>query len=172
MRKLTLLLVTMAITCYGSAQQVTLLSPNRLIQLKVDIQNTVSYQIHYKNKPAILPSSLSFKLKEPAVELKNFAVIKIDSSAFDQTWKPVWGEYGSIRDRHKELRLQLKDKSGSDILLVVVFRVFDEGVGFRYEFPQQEKLNHFIVEAENSQFHLAGDHKTFCIPDDYSGFDN
>src|SRR4029078_11689681 len=71
------------------------------------------------------------------------------------------------RDHHKELRLHLQDKNNSGILMDVVFRVFDEGLGFRYKFPQQEKLLHFVVDDERSQFRLTGDHKTFWIPGDY-----
>ncbi|MDQ6609203.1 MAG: glycoside hydrolase family 97 protein, partial [Bacteroidota bacterium] len=106
--------------------------------------------------------------KEPAVDLKRFLIVKTDSSVYDETWVPVWGEYASIRDHHKQLTIWLKDKSGSDILLNVVFKVFNEGVGFRYEFPQQEKLNHFIVSDENTEFHLTGDLLAHWIPGDYN----
>ena len=166
MRKSALLLFTL-FACYANAQQFTLSSPNQNIRLTVEVNNNLAYSISYKNKAAVLPSFLSFKFKEPAVELKNFVIVKVDSSSYDQSWKPVWGEYGTIRDHHKEMRLQLKDRNGSDILMNVVFRVFNEGVGLRYEFPQQEKLNHFVVEAENTQFHLTGNHKTFWIPGDF-----
>jgi glucan 1,4-alpha-glucosidase len=115
----------------------------------------------------ILPSSLGMKLKEPAVNLNRFNLIKIDSAVYDQTWQTVWGEYSSIRDHHKELRLHLQQKDSPQILLNIVFRVFNKGVGFRYEFPQQQNFTHFILEEENSQFHLTGDHKVFWIPGDY-----
>ncbi|HEY0752286.1 MAG TPA: glycoside hydrolase family 97 protein, partial [Chitinophagaceae bacterium] len=118
-------------------------------------------------KPVVLPSALSFKLKEPEAELWLFTVERIDSSVFDETWKPVWGEYSSIRNHYREVKFSLKDKNGSDILLNIIFRVFNEGVGFRYEFPQQPKLTHFVVADERSQIKLAGDHKTFWIPGDY-----
>lgn len=174
MKRLATLLFTSFSIC-GFTQQQTLESARELIvlshsgniQLKLVVDNGLSYSVNYKNKPAILASSLGFKFKEPDVELNNFSLVKEELSYVDQAWQPVWGEYSNIRDNHKEVRLQLKDKAGSGILVNVVFRVFDEGIGFRYEFPQQEKLNHFVVEAENTQFHLAGDHKTFWIPGDY-----
>ena len=166
MRKIALSLF-ITISSYASAQQITVSSPNRNMQLKVEVNNSVTYSVNYKDRKVILPSSLGFKFSEPAIDLKNFSVIRIDSSSFDQTWKPVWGEYSSIRDQHNELSLQLQDISGSGVKMNIRFRVFNEGVGFRYEFPQQEKLNHFVIEAENTQFHMAGNHKTFWIPGDY-----
>lgn len=168
MKKYLLLLL---VTTYSvlNAQQVTTHSPDGNIVLEVRVEPTgeLTYSMSYKRRAVILPSSLSMQFKEPAVTLKKFTLVKADSSSYDQTWKPVWGEYSSIRDHHKELRLLLKDGSGSNITLNLVFRVFNEGVGFRYEFPQQEGLNHFVVADENTQFHLTGDHSTFWIPGDY-----
>jgi hypothetical protein len=151
------------------AQQFKINSPDNDIQLAVNLSASgeVSYTVNYKNKPAILPSSLSMKLKEPDANLKRFTLVKIDSSLYDQTWQTIWGEYSSIRDNHKELRLHLQQKDSPKILLNIVFRVFNKGVGFRYEFPQQQNFTHFILDEENSQFHLTGDHKVFWIPGDY-----
>jgi hypothetical protein len=139
------------------------------MRLTVAITGTgeLAYGVNYKNQPVVLPSTMSMSLKEPAIELRQFTLQRIDSTTYDQTWKPVWGEYSQIRDHHRELRLSLKDRSGSDILINIIFRVFNEGVGFRYEFPQQEKLTHFIIKEENSQFKMTGDHKAFWIPGDY-----
>jgi hypothetical protein len=153
----------------AQAQQFKINSPDNDIQLAVNLSASgeVSYTVNYKNKPAILPSSLSMKLKEPDANLKRFTLVKIDSSLYDQTWQTIWGEYSSIRDNHKELRLHLQQKDSPKILLNIVFRVFNKGVGFRYEFPQQQNFTHFILDEENSQFHLTGDHKVFWIPGDY-----
>lgn len=167
MKHLGFILLTMAAFSAGS-QQLTIFSPNGAIRLQTVLTDgKITYAVHYKSKAVILPSQLSFTLKSPAVDLTQFTLVKIDSSVFDQAWKPVWGEYSTIRDHHKELRLALKDKGKSGILLNVVFRLFDEGVGFRYEFPQQEKLDHFVVADERTSFHLAGDHMSFWIPGDY-----
>ncbi len=154
----------------SSAQQaISIASPNNNIRLSVNVnaEGLLSYSVQYKNKAVLLPSNLSLKFKEPQADLKNFTLQKWDSSAYDQTWKPVWGEYSSIRDNHKQLALSLQDKSGSGIVINVVFKVFNEGVGFRYEFPDQQGLDHFILADEQTQFHLAGNHKTFWIPGDY-----
>jgi glucan 1,4-alpha-glucosidase len=165
-----LILLFVAAGFWTQAQQIlTTTSPDGTIGLQVAVSGdgALTYQVAYKSRPVLLPSGLSLKFSEPAVELKQFAVVRVDSSNYDQTWQPVLGEYSSIRDHHKELRLALQDRSGSQILLNVVFRVFNEGVGLRYEFPQQEKLGHFVLAEEGTQFHLAGDHKTFWIPGDY-----
>lgn len=153
----------------AKAQQFRISSPDNYIQLAVSLSanGEVSYTVNYKNKPVVLPSSLGMRLKEPEANLSRFSLVKFDSSVYDQTWQTVWGEYSSIRDYHKELRLQLQQKDSPKILLNIVFRVFNEGVGFRYEFPQQQNFTHFVLDEENSQFHLAGDHKVFWIPGDY-----
>ena len=164
------LLVFFTTICLASnAQQFTTTSPDGNIRLTTGLSanGDFTYTVNYKTHTVILPSSLGMKFKEPAVNLNQFKLVKVDSSTYDQTWNTVWGEYSSIRDHHKEIRLQLEDKNGSGILMNIVFRVFNEGVGFRYEFPQQDKLLHFIVDDENTQFHLSGDHKTFWIPGDF-----
>ncbi len=173
MKKILLaLLITFSISSRGqkaSVEKTTIISPDGKIRLTIRViaTGTATYEVSYKDRAVILPSSLGFSLKNPKVDLTKFTIEKIDSSVFDETWKPVWGEYSSIRDNHKELVLSLKDKGTSGILLNVVFRVFNEGVGFRYEFPRQQKLNHFIIADEMTQFHLTGDHTAHWIPGDY-----
>lgn len=163
------LLLSVITTLAAKAQQFTIASPDRTIQLVANLSanGNISYSVNYKARAVILPSALGMKFKEPAVNLQQFRLIKVDSSAYDQTWNPVWGEYRSIRDHHKQLIFSLAEKNGSGILMNIIFRVFNEGVGFRYEFPQQDKLLHFVVEDENTEFHLTGDHKAFWIPGDF-----
>ncbi len=143
-------------------------SPNNLLHLSV-VQNNegvVTYQLSFKNKAVLLPSSLGFKLSKPAVDLNRFTITGIDSSATDQTWKPVWGEESNIRNNYKELKIALLHKA-SGITINMVFRVFNEGLGFRYEFLKQDNLNYFIIDQEYTTFAMAGDHKTFWIPGDF-----
>lgn len=152
-----------------SQSNYTTTSPDNNIKLVVssNAAGQINYGLTYKGKDVIKPSSLGFILSKPEVKLSNFSVVSVDSSSFDETWKPVWGEVNSIRNNYKELMVYLKDKSGSGILLNIVFRVFNDGLGFRYEFPKQDAINYFIVADELTQFTLAGDHKTFWIPGDY-----
>ena len=144
-------------------------SPDKSILLKFVSSQTgqVSYSVLYKGKNAILTSSLGFALSKPVAQLTLFSVVSVDSSAFDDTWKPVWGEVSQIRNNYRELRVSLKDNSSPGILVNVIFRVFNDGVGFRYEFPQQPALHHFVVADELTQFAMAGDHKTFWMPGDF-----
>lgn len=144
-------------------------SPDKTIQLVIttEVDGRIFYEVNYKTKPVIYLSGLGMTLKSPAVSLNNFDVNGIDSSAVDETWKPVWGEVSSIRNRYKQLVLKLTDRSGSGIQLQMIFRVFNDGVGFRYTFPKQPRLNHFIIAGELTQFSMHGDHKTFWIPGDY-----
>lgn len=125
------------------------------------------YKIIYKGKEATGYSGIAMKLKSPAFLLEHFDLSGIDSAVVDESWKPVWGETSSIRNNYKQVLLSLTDRSGSGIQLQVIFRVFNDGVGFRYSFPKQSKLNHFIVADELTQFRMTGNHKTFWIPGDY-----
>ena len=169
MKKSILFLLGISLCIISLAEQRTnISSPNGMITLSFNQNDkgNISYELFFKNKTVIKPSALGFKFSKPDVMLNQFEVIKTDSSSFDESWKPVWGEQSLIRNNYKELSLTLKNNA-SGILMKIVFRVFNEGLGFRYEFPQQEKLNYFIIEDELTQFTMAGDHKTFWIPGDY-----
>ncbi|MBK8087604.1 MAG: glycoside hydrolase family 97 protein [Chitinophagaceae bacterium] len=144
-------------------------SPDKSISVKIQhtTEGTLLYGVTYKGKKVIQPSTLGFALNSPKALLNKFTIVAVDSSAVDETWKPVWGEVSIIRNNYKELTVKLKDKSGSGILLNVIFRVFNDGVGFRYEFPKQRSLTYFIIANEQTQFALTGNHKTFWIPGDF-----
>jgi hypothetical protein len=147
----------------------TLFSPNHNIRLTVNRQSDgqLKYGVYYKQKFFIKPSALAMKLSKPDVLLNKFDIVRADQKQLDETWKPVWGEVSTIRNNYQELALQLKDRSGSGILINIVFRAFDDGVAFRYEFPTQQKLNHFVVADEMTQFCVGADHNTFWIPGDF-----
>ncbi|UFH57370.1 glycoside hydrolase family 97 protein [Spirosoma sp. KNUC1025] len=144
-------------------------SPDKAVLLTIGNNSTgnVTYRISYKGKNVIEPSGLGFVFSKPQITLTTFSITSTDSSTVDQTWKPVWGEVSQIRDHHKELAVTLAAKGSSGISVRVRFRVFNDGVGFRYEFPQQKALTHFVVDDEKTQFTFAADHKTFWIPGDY-----
>lgn len=150
-------------------QSINISSPNNTIQLGLlhRTNGDLVYQVLYKGKTTITPSGLGMKLKNPELSLVKFDLIGIDSFIADETWQPVWGEVSSIRNNYKQLVVKLSDRSGSGVQLQIIFRVFDDGVGFRYSFPQQAKLNHFIIADELTQFGVSGDHKAFWIPGDY-----
>lgn len=169
-QKISLLWAVLACNHVVQAQQsLSIASPDKHILLKVRTseQGNILYSISFKGKSIMEPSSLGFTLSKPKIALIKFNILKADSTAVDETWKPVWGEVSSIRNHYKELIVRLKDKSSAGVLVNVIFRVFNEGVGFRYEFPEQANFQHFVVADEQTQFNLAGNHKTFWIPGDY-----
>ena len=169
-KKIIFLLLCLCQACFAHAQKIYGIgSPDKSILLKFVSSQTcqVSYSVIYKGKNVIMPSSLGFALIKPVAQLTLFSVVSVDSSAFDDTWKPVWGEVSQIRNSYSELRVSLRDNSSLAVLVNVIFRVFNDSVGFRYEFPQQPSLQHFVVADELTQFAMTGDHKTFWMPGDF-----
>ena len=167
-------IICLLIACFASASLeaqtiASLASPNKLIEVKLiqSPEKQIQYQISYKSKEVIAPSSLGFTFKKPVADLRKFNVIRIDSSTFDETWSPILGEVKDIRNQYKQLSLELKDAGNSGIIIQINFRIYDDGIGFRYIFPKQDNLNHFIVDNEWSTFKMTGDHTAFWIPGDY-----
>ena len=167
-------IICLLIACFASASLeaqtiASLASPNKLIEVKLiqSPEKQIQYQISYKSKEVIAPSSLGFTFKKPVADLRKFNVIRIDSSTFDETWSPILGEVKDIRNQYKQLSLELKDAGISGISIQINFRIYDDGIGFRYNFPKQDNLNHFIVDNEFSSFKMTGDHTAFWIPGDY-----
>lgn len=168
-RLLPILFLAGISTTVFADQSVTLHSPdgNVLLGLLHRSNGDLTYRVFYKGKTVVAPSGLGMRLKSPELSLSKFDLLGIDSSVTDETWKPVWGEVSQIRNNYKQLLVKLADRSGSGIQLEIIFKVYNDGVGFRYSFPQQAKLNHFIIGEELTQFAMSGDHKAFWIPGDY-----
>ena len=142
-------------------------SPNGDIQLIFSIDNGIPiYQINYKGQSIIKKSNLGLELKDQEDLLSDFKVMQTNSSTFEEKWKPVWGEEEEIHNHYNELCIHLKQNS-TNRFLNLRFRVYNEGVGFRYEFPEQKELTYFIVKEERTQFAMTGDHTAFWIPGDY-----
>ena len=151
----------------ASAQE--LKSPNEKLTMVFSLQpdGTPFYILNYKDKVVIKPSKLGLELKNDAKSFFNdFTVVDIKTSTFDETWKPVWGEVSSIRNHYNELAVTLNQKE-TDRQMIIRFRLFDDGLGFRYEFPQQKNLVYFTIKEERTQFSMAGDHTAYWIPGDY-----
>lgn len=155
----------------------TVQSPNGNVSLtfKMAAGGVPTYQVTYKNRPVILQSRLGLELAkdkhaskglEETDLMDGFTVADTKTATFDEVWKPVWGETSEIRNHYNELAVTLL-QSASRRQMTVRFRVYDDGAGFRYEFPQQQELNYFIIKEEHSQFALAGDHTAWWIPGDY-----
>jgi hypothetical protein len=144
-------------------------SPNGNLAMYFSLlsDGTPTYTLSYKNKVVIKSSKLGLDLKNDANSLlNNFTVSDSKVATFDETWKPVWGEVAQIRNHYNELAVTLNQKA-ADRNIVIRFRLFDEGLGFRYEFPTQKNLTYFTIKEERTQFAMAGDHTAFWIPGDY-----
>ncbi len=139
---------------------------NMELELDLGEKGQLTYAVQYGGKAVIQPSLLGFVINQ-TVQLENFRVLKIDSLTVDETWKPVWGEVSQVRNNYRQLRVHLEKNTAPHLLLTVVFKVFENGVGFRYEFPLQPGMKHFIISREKTAFTLTGDHKSFWIPGDY-----
>ncbi len=164
--KITSILFCLSVVAAYS-QEFTIQSPSRSIQLQIKNGEQITYQLFFKKKVVIQPSTLGIEFAKPRVLLNSFSVIRVDTASVDQQWSPVWGEVSSIRNQYREIALTLQDKKGTNTIIKIIFRVFNDGIGFRYEFPQQPSLQHFIVKEEHSQFVVGGNHKTFWIPGDF-----
>ena len=151
-------------------------SPDGKFVMNFSVQNGgyPSYQLNYKGKEIIKPSRLGFELTTKDAQANdprnflnnNFEVVGSKTATFDETWQPVWGEEKSIRNHYNEILISLKQK-GTDRLVDIRFRLFDDGLGFRYEFPQQNNLVYFTIKEEKTQFAMTGDHTAYWIPGDY-----
>ncbi|MBC8047521.1 MAG: glycoside hydrolase family 97 catalytic domain-containing protein, partial [Fimbriimonadaceae bacterium] len=147
----------------------TIQSPDKNLSLNFSLSNIGApvYELSYKNKPVIKLSKMGIALKDQSSFIEGFEIVKIDTTTFDETWQPVWGEVKNIRNNYRELKVTLTQPGLAERTLIITFRLFNDGLGFRYEFPVQNNLRNFIVKDEITEFHLTGDHKTFWIPGDY-----
>ena len=143
-------------------------SPDGSVMLSFSLKSdgTPSYKVTYKNKPVINESTLGFTLKKAEPLTNNFKVVDTKKSTFKETWKPVWGEESEILNHYNELLVSL-EQNNTNRKMNIRFRVYNEGVGFRYEFPSQKELTYFVIEEELSQFAMTGDHTAWWIPGDY-----
>lgn len=128
---------------------------------------TPTYRLVYKGKEVIKPSALGLELKDDKKSLLNdFAVTNTETDSHDSSWEPVWGEVKTIREHYNELAVTLTQKE-TDRSLIIRFRMFDDGLGFRYEFPEQKNLVYFVIKEERTQFAMTGDHTAYWLPGDY-----
>ena len=173
--KTTLLFSALLLPLSVAAQTVS--SPNGAISVSFSLADggRPTYEMTYKGRPVIKPSHLGLELAKDKHATKGFAETSLmdgfteshsEVSSFDETWKPVWGETATIRNHYNELLVSLsQDHTGRQ--MNIRFRVYDDGMGLRYEFPQQDSLVYFIVKEEHTQFAMTGDHTAWWLPGDY-----
>lgn len=148
-----------------------LMSPDGRLQLSFDLtaDGTPTYKMDYNNKPVIATSRLGLELKNQKSLLDGFKMERVSRSSFDETWQPVWGEQSSIRNHYNEMAVCLSqpDDNGHLREMIVRFRLYDDGVGFRYEWPAQDNFTYFTIKEERTEFAMTGDHTAYWIPGDY-----
>ncbi len=155
-------------------QSLTLTSPNGLLQLLFTLDGGVpTYTLKHHGADVIRPSRMGFQLFSQHSLDRDFTLIGSETNSFDETWKPVWGEESEIRNHYNELLVKLEqpaegNKAGRLPRMNIRFRLYDDGLGFRYEFPMENKLTYFYIKEECSEFAMTGDHLAWWIPGDYS----
>ena len=194
MKKSLLLTGLLSIICHLTFGQI-IMSPDENITVRfwLDEEGRPTYEMNYKDQPVILPSHLGLELaadKHASMGsneedlMTHFHQIDYNTSSFDETWRPVWGETATIRNQYNELAVKLLhivkttrytgngNEPGLALIpheryVIIRFRVFNDGIGFRYEFPQEGELNYFLIREERSEFAMAGDHIAWWLPGDY-----
>lgn len=167
MKKLFTAICLIATAVFMQAQELSSPDKNLTLKFSLSAKGEPTYELTYKNKSVMKTSKLGVELKEGVSFLNGFTIDKTENSTFDETWSPVWGEQKTIRNNYNELLVTLSQKEANGRILKIRFRLFNDGLGFRYEFPEQKGFNHFVIKEERTQFALAGDHKAFWLPGDY-----
>ena len=187
-RNLYMLVLSMGILTSHAQEKLSSPDGNLTMSFSLDMQGSPVYELSYKGKTVIKPSKLGLELvqenpnKQTDFEWKEqkdttlsdvqtnlyngFELEKAEFSTFDETWQPVWGEEKEIRNHYNQLTVTL-EQSQSERIMQIEFRLFNDGLGFRYNFPKQPHLSYFVIKEEHSQFAMTGDHKAFWIPGDY-----
>ena len=151
---------------FGKSQTIQSPSKNISLNFQLSQDGKPNYSVLYKNKSIVKESNLGLNLKNlPALNI-DFFIENQETKSVDESWKPVLGEQAIIQNKYNQITYFLVQKS-SNRKLNIVFKVYNEGVAFRYEFPKQDNLNYFVISDENTQFNLTGNHKTFWIPGDF-----
>ena len=175
MKKTFFAVMALLMPLMAMAQSVT--SPNGCMELKFSLaaNGVPTYELNYKGRAVVKPSHLGLELArdkhaskgmEETNLLDGFKIVNTKVSEFDETWEPVWGETATIRNHYNELAATLSQPA-TKREIIIRFRVYDDGIGFRYEFPQQRELNYFLIKEEHSEFAMTGDHIAWWLPGDY-----
>ncbi|WP_066221767.1 glycoside hydrolase family 97 protein [Formosa haliotis] len=167
--KVFMLNIVVLLTSFHLVNAQELQSPNKDLTLSFALKpdGTPTYALTYKHKAVIKTSNLGLELKDDETSLLNgFEISNSQRTMFNENWTPVWGETKTINNHYNELAITLTQKKTNRIM-ILRFRLFDEGLGFRYEFPTQKNLVYFVIKEEKTQFAMAGDHTAFWIPGDY-----
>jgi len=172
--KFKLLLVSIAFFSCSQKEAINITSPNRNIKVNVALSETGEpiYKITYNNNEVIKTSKLGLDVENTGALTANFQILKTSNASFNENWQMPWGEQLEVVNNYNELKVELQETSALKRKLNIVFRVYNDGVGFRYEFPEQENLSEVLITEENTEFNLTGNHKVWWIPGDWDIYEH
>lgn len=167
--------VFLMVSCHDSeVQSLKVGSPNNTLKVSFSLSKTGKpyYKVTKEDKVIIDTSFLGFDFKDVPDFDKNFIVKNSNSSVFNETWQMPWGEQLDVVNNYNELKIELQEKVSPNRFLNIIFRVYDDGIGFRYEFPKQDNWDEVFITEEHTQFNLTADYKTFWIPGDWDIYEH
>ena len=171
---LSILFLLTLISCEKEQMSLSVTSPNESNQIVFSLskEGQPTYLITHNNKKIIDTSYLSFDIKDLPSLKSNFKIVSSTTGNADETWQMPWGEQLDVRNNYNELLIKLEEQSETKRKLNIHFKVFDDGVGFRFEFPKQDNLDEILITDENTEFNLTGDHKVWWIPGDWDIYEH
>ncbi len=169
-----LIVISICLSSCWAEPETVLVSPDENIFLEFSLSETGKpvYEVLFKNKSIIKKSSLGFDFENTTSFSDDFEIVNSSTITFNETWQMPWGEQLDVVNHYNELRVELQEKSELKRKLNIVFKVYNDGVGFRYEFPEQENLKEVLISEENTEFNLTEDYKTFWIPGDWDIYEH
>ena len=171
---LSILLLFFLISCKKKKKSLSVTSPNESNQVVFELskEGQPTYLVTHNNKKVVNTSYLSFDFKDLPPLKGNFKIVNSTSATIDETWQMPWGEQLDVRNNYNELIVYLEEQSETKRKLNIHFKAYDDGVGFRFEFPRQDNLDEVLITDENTEFNLAGDHKVWWIPGDWDIYEH
>ncbi|MCH2032918.1 MAG: glycoside hydrolase family 97 protein [Tenacibaculum sp.] len=166
--------VTVLISCQNEFVEKSVSSPNSELNVEFNINESgqPQYTVSFNGKIVVKPSLLGFDVNDQKALDKNFTIVKTSTRSFNETWQMPWGEQLNVENNYNELKVELEESSELKRKLNIVFRVYNDGIGFRYEFPEQDNLKDIYITEEHTNFNLTEDYKTFWIPGDWDIYEH
>lgn len=172
--KIRLLILCFAIAFVSCQKQTTKISsPDKNVQVQIGLkEGKAFYQVFFKNSTIIDSSFVGFDLKDAPSLSKDLKIVNVSTSEFNETWQMPWGEQLDVVNHYNEMKVELQETTALKRHFALIFRVYNDGIGFRYDFPKQENLNEVLISEENTEFNLTEDYKTFWIPGDWDIYEH
>lgn len=171
-----ILLIALSVNLWQCSKpaETTVSSPDGRVAIHFDLGEAgePTYSVTYDNKPIIKPSKMSFELLNQAALTGGFEVVSLGNNVFSETWEMPWGEQRIVENNYQELKVSLREKEDPKRSLVIHFKVYDDGIGFRYEFPEQDGVDSLFITEERTEFNLTGDHTAYWLPGDWDIYEH